>query len=395
MEFVEPEDEPPPPYRSPLPPDDRVWRHPSEMNARRPLPRRQLWAVGLVSVLAAGVLSVGVTVVAGTLLDQGGGPGTLRSTLLPDPGPATQDDMVAIADRIRPAVVQLKSGGGGAGRGLGIIFREDGHILTNAHVVDGGKTVTAVLSDGREMEARVVGSDPAGDVAVVKIEDGPYPVPRLGGSADLRTGQRTVAVASGPGGPEATVGVVGALHRTVKVADSSEALADLIEIDVPVGPGSSGGALLDTGGNLIGMTTTVTEQGTGYDGSGFAIPIDAVRSAAERLMAAVGGGAGGDQVRKVWMGVECSDLDGPTALALKVPGGTMVDRVRPGSPAEQAGLTAGDVIVGIDGRPVTSLAMLLATLAEHRPGDVVSLDVVREGQRRAMPVTVAERPLGS
>jgi len=390
MEFVEPEDEPQP-YRSPLPPEDRVWRHPSEVGLKRPSPRRQLWTVGIVSAVTASLLSAGLVLVAGTLLDQGLGSGTLRSAVLPGPGATTRDDVVDVADRVRPAIVQLKVDKGRAASGSGVIFRSDGHILTNFHVVDGGTLITAVLSSGREIAARVVGSDAASDTAVVKIDEGPYPAAQLGTTADLRVGQQAVAIGSPlglAGGPSVTVGVVSALHRTVRTRSSAQTLVDMIQTDAPIAPGSSGGALLDATGNVIGITTAVAITDSGNDGFGFAIPIDAARFAADQLIAT-------GKVTNVWMGVECSDLDGATAVELAVPGGTMVDKVRSDSPAEHAGLTAKDVIVGINGRPVTSLGMLLVMLREHRPGDVVTLDVVRNKQRRTVTVAVAERPPGS
>jgi serine protease Do len=391
MEFVEPEDEPQP-YRSPLPPDDRVWRHPSEVGLMRApsTSRRQLWAVGVMSALAASLLSTGLAVVAGSLLDQGNGTGTLRSTVLPGPT-AVRDGVVDVAERLRPAIVQLKVDKGRTGSGSGVIFRSDGHILTNAHVIEGGTTVTVVLSNGRELEASVIGSDAASDTAVVKIDDGPYPVARLGTTAELKVGQQAVAIGSPlglAGGPSVTAGVVSALHRTVRSRTSAQALADMIQTDAPIAPGSSGGALLDSQGAVIGITTAVAITDTGNEGFGFAIPIDAARFAADQLISA-------GKVTNVWMGVECSDLDGVTAVDLNVPGGTMVDGIRAGSPAEHAGLAARDVIVAINGRAVTSVGMLMVMLREHPPGDVVSIDVVRDRAHRTMAVTIAERPPGS
>jgi len=225
----------------------------------------------------------------------------------------------------------------------------------------------------------------------VKIDAGPYQVAPLGTTADLKVGQRAVAIGSPlglVGGPSVTVGIVSALHRSVRTRNSTQGLADMIQTDAPIAPGSSGGALLDVNGHVIGVTTAVAITDSGNEGFGFAIPIDAARFAADQLIDT-------GKVTNVWMGVECSDLDGATALDLNVAGGTMVDRVRSDSPAEQAGLAAKDVIVSIDGRPVTSLGMLLVMLREHRPGDVVMLDVIRDKHHQALRVTIAERPPGS
>ena len=401
MEFVEPDDELGP-FRSPPSPDDRLWRHPSEVAVKRQWPRRQLLVVGVTSALAAGLLSTGLAVVVGSLVNsahsgsRSGGqdprPAPLQNSVLPltaSSGPRAS--AVQIAERARPAIAALKIGKGSGASGTGVIFRSDGHLLTNAHVVEGSTSLTVVLSSGRELPGRVIGVDANSDTAVVKIDGGPFLVAELGTAGDLKVGQETFAVGSpmGPGGePTVTVGVVAALHRTVRTRNASSWLVDMVQTDAPVAPASSGGALLDASGRLIGIATEVAVNESGNEGSGFAVPIDMARSSAEQLIST-------GRVTNVWMGVECSDLDDTTAVELHVDGGTMVERVRVGSPAERAGLAPSDVIVGLDGRPVTSLGMLLAVLRAHHPGDVVDLDVVRDKQRRAMKVTVAERPSGS
>lgn len=389
MEFVEPDDEPQP-YRCLLPPDDRVWRHPSEMGGPRPSPRRQMWVVGLVSALAASLLSSGLTLVAATLLGGGEPAGRLRSAVLTEERPA-DGDVVTIAEQARTSIVQLRVEKGRAGSGSGFVYRTDGHILTNAHVVDGSSGVIAVMSDGSERRARLIGSDAGSDTAVIKIDGGPYQAATLGTTANLRVGERAVAIGSPlglAGGPSVTVGVVSALHRTVRTRTGGPPLADLIQTDAPIAPGSSGGALFDGSGRVIGMTTAMAITDSGNEGFGFAVPIDAARWAADQLIAT-------GKVTNVWVGVECTDLDRDRAVEMSVGGGTMVERVRADSPAAAAGVVAKDVIVSVDGRPVPSLAMLLIVLRDYRPGDVVTLDVIREKRRQSIPVTVAERPAGS
>ena len=392
MEFVEPEDEPQP-YRDPPLPDDRVWRHPSEMGPKRAPVRRQLWTVGIASALAASVISTALAVVAGTLLDAGSdsGPGVHTTSVLPILAPASSKaDVVAIADRVRPAIVQLKVERGRTGSGSGVLFRSDGHLLTNAHVVDGATSVSVVLSSGKELPARVIGSDPESDTAVVKIDGGPFPVAQLGTSTDLKVGQEAIAMGSPlglTGGPSVTVGVISALHRTVRTR-GGQSLMDMVQTDAPIAPGSSGGALLDAGARVIGITTAVVVTDTGAEGFGFATPIDTARNAAEQLITT-------GKVVTVWLGVEGSDLDGATAVDLNVDGGAIIERVKTGSPAERAGLAPSDVVVGMNGKPVRSMAMLAVAVRAHRPGDVVTLDVVREKQHHGIDVTVAERPPGS
>ncbi|MDQ4067895.1 MAG: S1C family serine protease [Actinomycetota bacterium] len=392
MEFVEPDDEPQP-YRNPPPPDDRLWRHPSEIGPTRSPARRQLWAVGIASVVVASVISTTLAVLAATQLqdDPDAAPPVNTTSVVPVPvAGGARADVVAIADRARPAIVQLKVERGRTGSGSGVLFRSDGHLLTNAHVVEGATSVAVVLSSGRELPARVIGSDADSDTAVVKIDGGPFPVADLGTAADLKVGQEAIAIGSPLGligGPSVTVGIVSALHRTVRTR-GGQALMDMVQTDAPIAPGSSGGALLDAQGRVIGITTAVAVTDTGAEGFGFATPIDTARNVAEQLITT-------GKVVTVWLGVEGSDLDGATALELNVDGGAIIERVKGDSPAERAGLVARDVIVGVDGKAVKSMGMLAVAVRAHRPGDVITLDVVRDKQHHGIKVTVAERPPGS
>ena len=391
MEFVEPDDEPQR-YREPPSPDDRLWRHPSEMAVKRPSARRQLWVVGLASALAASVLSTGLAVVAGNLLDAGGtGRAVDTAGIFTQPTlVGARADVVTVAERVRPAIVQLKVERGRAGSGSGVLFRSDGHLLTNAHVVDGATSVVVVLASGKELAARVVGSDPSSDTAVVKIEGGPFPVAELGSTSELKVGQQAIAIGSPlglSGGPSVTVGVVSALHRSVRTR-TGQSLMDMVQTDAPIAPGSSGGALLDADGRVIGITTAVAMTDTGAEGFGFATPIDAARNAAEQLITT-------GKVVTVWLGVAGSDLDEATAQELKLDGGAMIEEVKADSPAARAGLAPRDVIVRVANKPVTSMTMLVVAVRAHRPGDVFTVEVVRDKQHHGMTVTVAERPAGS
>jgi len=379
--------------RWPPAPDDRLWRHPSEIGPKPPSPARQLWVVGLASALAASLLSTGLAVVAGSLLDAGGrSRGVDTAGVVPVPSlVGTRADIVSVAERVRPAIAQLKVERGRSGSGSAVFFRSDGYLLTNAHVVDGASSVTVVLATGRELPAQVVGSDAGSDTAVVKVDGGgSFPVAELGSSQDLKVGQDAIAIGSPlglSGGPSVTVGVISALHRTVRTRTGTS-LSDMVQTDAPIAPGSSGGALVDGNGRVIGITTAMAMTDTGADGFGFATPIDSARSVAEQLLTT-------GKVVTVWLGVEGGDLDGATARSLKVEGGALVEQVKSDSPAARAGLAPRDVIVGVNGQPVTSMGMLVIAVRAHRPGDVCTLDIVRDNQHHGMKVTLAERPAGS
>jgi serine protease Do len=297
--------------------------------------------------------------------------------------------IVEIADRVRPAIVQLRiQVGDRTGNGSGVVFRTDGHVLTNAHVVEGATTVTVSMANGREMPARVVGTDAETDTAVVKLDGGPFAVATLGTAVDLRVGQTAVAIGSPlglSGGPSVTVGVISALHREIRPRGAAQTLFDLVQTDAPISPGSSGGALLDANGAVIGITTAVASGEAGGEGVGFATTIDVARWVADELIRT-------GKVVHTWLGIEGGDLDGATASELAVEGGAMIGQVKPDSPAEAGGLTTGDVIVAVGGRPVRSMGELVVALRAHLPGDTVGMEVVREHHHRTMSVTLAARP---
>lgn len=409
MEFVEPEDEPGL-FRNPLPPDDRLWRHPSEIGAElgaspgAPLPGRSpgggpggpddepkpsMWLVAAVSAVSAGLLASGLVLVAVGLV------GTndqlqpvVERHMEPRPIDNAVPGVVEVADRARAAVAQLRISGTDTVVGSGVVFRSDGHLLTSASVVGTATLVRVRLDGGRDLPGHVVGTDSDTDVAVVKIDgEGPFPTAVLGTADGLRVGEQVVAIGCPVelvGGPSVTVGVISALHRSVPRGGGGM-LFDMVQTDARVPTGWPGGALADSSGSVIGITTSAGTTGTGAGGFGFAIPIDVARAVAEQLITR-------GRVVYVWLGVKGGDLDGPTAAALGLTGGALVGEVMAGSPADRVGLSPLDTIVGLDGTPIASMSQLVVALRRHQPGESVQLDVVRDHQRLTVVVVLTERP---
>jgi len=387
----------------PPPLDDRLWRHPSELAELvpprpRPRPRPRRRRVRGVRTFVAGVAGALVTLAVLAALgqlggsDENGAPAVVRQAARPASAPvATSASVVEIADEVRPAIAKVRvEGAAGASSGSAVLYRDDGHLLTNAHVVTGGDHVEVTLADGATHSARVVGIDEVTDIAVLRIParpDGePHPTAVLGTAADLAVGQPVVAIGSPlglAGGTSVTTGVVSALGQEVEAEGTS--LLDMVQTDAAISPGSSGGALLDGTGAVIGITTAVAVTEVGLEGAGFATPVDVARSVGEDIITS-------GRAVHAWIGVQGSDLDRRTAGELGVEGGARVERVVEASPADDAGVTPSDVIVAIEEEAVASMSALVIALRERVPGDEIALDVVRDGERREVAVSLIERP---
>lgn len=384
-----------------VPPDDRLWRHPSEVAAAMPaaVPVRSAereprpWAVALLAGMIGAMLTASLIAAAGGFTAEKVAVRSIERVAAPIPAAAVRQpgglpSVVQIAEQVRPSIVQLEvAGKGGSGSGSGIVFRSDGYILTNNHVIEGASTVTVVMSDAKEAKAQVIGGDPDTDVAVVKV-DRELPAATLGTASGLKVGQPAVAIGSPlglAGGPSVSVGVVSALGRQVEGRAGATALFDMIQTDAPIAPGSSGGALVDDAGSVIGVTTAIAVSAVGAEGLGFATPIDIARDVAEQLITK-------GKVTHVWLGVQGEDLDPATAQGMGIDGGARVRQVTGDSPARRAGLEREDVITHIDDRPVTSMGALVVSLRGHKPGDVVQLTIRRDGKARTLAVELTERP---
>ncbi|HUI31455.1 MAG TPA: Do family serine endopeptidase [Candidatus Acidoferrales bacterium] len=279
------------------------------------------------------------------------------------------------------------------GMGSGVIVTSDGYIITNNHVVDDAEKngIKITLHDNREFSGRVVGKDPTTDVAVIKIDANSLPIAALGNSDSIEVGEWVLAIGN-PLGLTSTVtaGIVSALGRNIDVATSREkyGISNFIQTDAAINPGNSGGALVNIHGEVIGINAAIATR-TGYNqGYGFAIPINLVKKMAEDLIAY-------GKVRRPWLGIAMkSDLDETDAHALGMskPSGVLVQDVYPGTPAEKAGIKAGDVILSVDGKDVNAANEVQIIIAEHKPGDMVSVKVFRDGGAGEKKVTLSELP---
>jgi serine protease Do len=274
-----------------------------------------------------------------------------------------------------------------------VIIDSEGYILTNDHVVRGADSVTVTLPDGREFPGEIRGTDYRSDLAIVKINAKNLPVAELGDSDRIQSGQWVVAIgnpfgwAVGGSEPTVTVGVVSALHRSLRVGRSDRDYSDLIQTDAAINPGNSGGPLVDLDGRVIGINVAIFSTTGGYQGIGFAIPINTARAILADLIE-------GKKVLYGWLGVNIQDVTPELSEVFHLPSpeGVIVARVLPNSPAEKGGLKDGDVIVRYEGEPVKNVRELLKKVARTRVGQKVTLRVIREGKERNVTVEVGERP---
>jgi len=308
-----------------------------------------------------------------------------------------------------PSPLDPFGGGGGAtATGSGLVIDGDGHVLTNAHVVQGADRIEVTLGNSDSSQpvgAQVVGKDPSTDVALLKVDapsDRLHPLP-LGSSSQAQVGDPVVAIGN-PFGLDRTVtaGIVSALQREIK-APNGFTINNVIQTDAAINPGNSGGPLLDATGRVIGINSQIESPGGGGNvGIGFAIPIDTARQVVHQLLAH-------GEVQHAFLGISGADLTPEIADVLNLPAkqGGLVQSVVPGGPADKAGVKAGsaavsiggqrvraggDVITAIDGRPVMSMDDVVAMLNRKQPGDDVELTLVHGTEKRTVTVTLGDRP---
>ncbi|RCX07613.1 S1C family serine protease [Extensimonas vulgaris] len=271
------------------------------------------------------------------------------------------------------------------GLGSGVIVSPTGYILTNNHVVEGADEIDVSLMDGRRSRARVVGTDPDTDLAVLKIDLEKLPVIILGNSDSLDVGDQVLAIGNPFGvGQTVTGGIVSALGRSQLGINTFE---NFIQTDAAINPGNSGGALIDVQGNLVGINTAIYSRSGGSMGIGFAIPVATAKQVLEGIIK-------DGQVTRGWIGVEPNELSPELAqtFGVKADRGVLITGVLQGGPAARAGLRPGDVILQIDGKPVANVSELLTTVAALKPGTPSTFTLQRGDATLELKVVPAVRP---
>lgn len=323
------------------------------------------------------------------------------------PGPPPAGSLSATARKAAPAVVSINTSKAArnpqsndpwfrfffgeqdsqpqAGLGSGVIVSPSGYVLTNNHVVEGADEIEVVLNDSRRARAKVVGTDPDTDLAVLKIDLDKLPAIVLGHSDTLQVGDQVLAIGNPFGvGQTVTSGIVSALGRNHLGINTFE---NFIQTDAAINPGNSGGALVDVEGNLLGINTAIYSRSGGSMGIGFAIPVSTARQVMDSIVK-------DGQVTRGWIGVEPNDLSPELAetFGIKPVPGVIITGVLQNGPAAQAGIRPGDVIVKVGEQNVTSVAELLNRVAALRPGEPARFSLLRRGSEMTLDVTPGTRP---
>jgi len=269
--------------------------------------------------------------------------------------------------------------------GSGVIVASEGYVLTNHHVIQGADDIQLVLSDGRRVSARVRGTDPESDLAVLKAEEENLPSMTFAAADNLQVGDVVLAIGNPFGlGNTVTMGIVSALGRNYLGVNRFE---DFIQTDAAINPGNSGGALIDTAGNLVGINSTIFSQTGGSLGIGFSIPVSLARNVFEQIVR-------DGVVTRGWLGIEPTAVTSEVAKALALPRseGVVIRSMEPGGPAERAGMKVLDVVLEISGKSTRTVPQLLARIAELPPGSSIKVKIVRAGHDVEMDVRVGKRP---
>ncbi|MCC7077209.1 MAG: trypsin-like peptidase domain-containing protein [Acidimicrobiia bacterium] len=359
-----------------------------DTKARRGPGRAFILFTALVAAVLGAALAFGAVWIAGGLDDE-----TTATSRDVVETPVVEDtpvvraeglDVVSISEKVRPAIVNVKVATGQAqGSGSGVIFDKSGYILTNNHVVADARRIVVQLTDGRELDATVVGTFPDADIAVLEVEGKDLPTAPLGTAATLEIGAPVVAIGNPlglEGGPTVTTGIVSALGRQVGVGEGDQ-LYDMIQTDAAILPGSSGGALLDANGKVVGITTAIAVSDAGAEGIGFATPIDVAHNVASQLIES-------GEVRTALLGVEGTDyIDEKQGNR---PGGALITRVVAGGAAETAGIKQGDIVLEVNDTKIDSMPDLKVAIRNFKPGEEITVKLQRGGSTETVKVTLGE-----
>lgn len=337
-----------------------------------------------------------------------GGVSQANATNVPAPlaGTGSQTDVVRVVQTVGPAVVTVvnqlgtdASGLTGEALGSGVIIDNQGHIITNNHVVEGQQSLTVIFADGKKVNnVQLVGTDAQSDIAVLQV-DGTMPaIASLGDSNAIQPGETVVAIGSALGDfrNSVTVGVISGVHRNLQSDTGGNSMDDMIQTDAAINHGNSGGPLIDLDGQVIGINTAIL-RGTGFDtdvaeGLGFAIPSNTVRSISAQLISK-------GKVSRPYLGVTTVAVDDRIsayydlhdAQGNPLSGGALVRQIRSGTPAEQAGIQVGDVLTGINNFPIDADHSLGNVLTNFNPGDTVTIHLLRNGNTQDVSATFTER----
>ena len=338
-------------------------------------PSRWLAAVVAGVVLLAGGYGISQVLDRNDAVPAGAGiPTAAPGPAGPAPSASGQEPAAAVAKALLPTVVEIRRG---SGLGSGFVYDKNGFIMTAAHVVQGTDQVEVRLYDGTELTGRVLGTDEANDVAVVKVDRTGLAAAPLALGETVEVGQLAVAIGSPFGLNETvTAGIISATDRNLGGRE-------VIQTDAPINPGNSGGVLANRQGRVIGINDAIqtgSSDSNGNVGIGFAIPIDLAARSAKAIVQ-------GKQVQTGYLGVS---MGAPTGGQ----DGALVQEVASGSPADKAGLRPGDLVVAIDGQPVADPSEMSARVRAHKPGDKVTLQVVRDGNETTITATLSQRPAG-
>jgi S1-C subfamily serine protease len=402
---------PPPPPPPPPPPHDFYGLPPQPATqadaapAPAPAPAKRSGVLYILGVVAAGALGAALTIgalaVAGTFDDEvpvvtttvaAAAPAESTSTPPLAPVAGTTVDPSAVAAKVLPGIVTVivyedAEATIASGSGSGVVMSEDGFIITNHHVIEGALSYEVTFEDGRIYTAELIGSDDLTDIAVLKISADNLTAVEFGSADSLRLGDPSIAIGNPlgqEGGASITAGIISAFNRRVDFADETS-LFGMIQTDAAINSGSSGGALVNANGELIGITSAIGVSTAGPEGIGYAIPIEVVDRITSEIIET------GDVVHP-FIGVRMQSYFGQAEDGAVIPGGAMIVLIEDESGAGDAGMLQDDVVIAIDGKKVTGQSDLALAVRLFRVGDVVTFTVIRDGETLNFDVLMGQRP---